>query len=276
MWDIAYEEKCECYILKDMTEVYNALDESLSNINMILGSRFVKPLREEADQWKKWIMILSDMVDQWMECQKKWMYLENIFKAPDIKKSLMEETKKFEGVDKFFKNLMGGNGGAEKQKKCIFWAKSKPNTLDLLINNNAILEEVEKRLKDYMELKRGSFPRFYFLSDDELIDILANSTNLEVIQGHLKTCFDNIVRIDIEEIEIKAMNSNEKEQIEFKKPLKARGPVETWLMQLQDEMVATLSHLLKQGVADYDDEKKNKNRVEFVEKHKGQIVATVC
>jgi len=139
------------------------------------------------------------------------MYLENIFKAPDIKKSLMEETKKFEGVDKFFKNLMGGNGGAEKQKKCIFWAKSKPNTLDLLINNNAILEEVEKRLKDYMELKRGSFPRFYFLSDDELIDILANSTNLEVIQGHLKTCFDNIVRIDIEEIEIKAMNSNEKE-----------------------------------------------------------------
>lgn len=128
-----------------------------------------------------------------------------------------------------------------------------------------------------MELKRGSFPRFYFLSDDELIDILANSTNLDIIQGHLKTCFDNIVRIDIEDsFEIKAMNSNEKEQIEFKKPLKARGPVETWLMQLQDEMVATLSHLLKQGVADYDDEKKNKNRVEFVEKHKGQIVATVC
>jgi len=47
------------------------------------------------------------------------MYLENIFKAPDIKKSLPEETKKFEGVDKFFKNLMGGTGGAEKQKKCI-------------------------------------------------------------------------------------------------------------------------------------------------------------
>jgi len=189
----------------------------------------------------------------------------------------MEETKKFEGVDKFFKNLMGGNGGAEKQKKCIYWAKTKPNTLDQLINNNAILDEVEKRLKDYMELKRGSFPRFYFLSDDELIDILANSTNLDIIQGHLKTCFDNIVRIEIEEgIEIKAMHSNEKECVEFKKPLKARGPVETWLMQLQDEMVSTLTHLLKQGVAEYDDEKKNKNRVEFVEKHKGQIVATVC
>ena len=41
------------------------------------------------------------------------------------------------------------------------------------------------------------------------------------------------------------MFSNEKEKVDFKKPLKARGPVETWLMQLQEEMVATLSYLLK-------------------------------
>lgn len=49
LWDIEYEEKCECYLLKDMTDVYQALDDSLSNINMILGSRFVKPLRAEAE-----------------------------------------------------------------------------------------------------------------------------------------------------------------------------------------------------------------------------------
>jgi dynein heavy chain len=81
-----------------------------------------------------------------------------------------------------------------------------------------------------MELKRGSFPRFYFLSNDELIDILANSTNLDIIQQHMKTCFDNIVKIDIVDgIDIVAMNSGEKEQVKFKKNLKARGPVELWL-----------------------------------------------
>jgi len=100
--------------------------------------------------------------------------------------------------------------------------KNKRNVFNGLKLNQALLiflsitmpflKKLKKRLKDYMELKRGSFPRFYFLSDDELIDILANSTNLDIIQGHLKTCFDNIVRIDIEDsIEIKAMNSNEKE-----------------------------------------------------------------
>jgi len=84
-----------------------------------------------------------------------------------------------------------------------------------------------------MELKRGAFPRFYFLSDDELIDILANSTNLDIIQGHLKTCFDNIVRIDIEDgIDVKAMNSNEKEKVPLSKVVKARNNVEGWLLLL--------------------------------------------
>jgi Dynein heavy chain, N-terminal region 2 len=53
-----------------------------------------------------------------------------------------------------------------------------------------------------MEKKRGSFPRFYFLSNDELIDILANSNNLEIVQQHLKTCFDNLVKIDVSEGEL--------------------------------------------------------------------------
>ena len=106
MWDIEFDEKCDSFLLKDMTDVYQALDDSLSNINMILGSRFVKPLRQEAETWKQHIMTLGDMVDQWMDCQRKWRYLENIFKAADIKAALKEETKKFEGVDKFFKNLM--------------------------------------------------------------------------------------------------------------------------------------------------------------------------
>jgi dynein heavy chain len=69
-----------------------------------------------------------------------------------------------------------------------------------------------------MEVKRSHFPRFYFLSNQELIGVLANSQNLEIIQLNLKTCFDNIVRIDIVDQDIEAMNSMEKEKVKFKKP----------------------------------------------------------
>jgi len=54
-----------------------------------------------------------------------------------------------------------------------------------------------------------------------------------VIQQHLKTCFDNIVKIDISEnLDIQAMISNEGERIPFSKMPKVRGLVETWLDQI--------------------------------------------
>jgi hypothetical protein len=46
---VEWEDKCDCFILKDLEEIYTALDESLANLNMILGSRFVAPLRVEAE-----------------------------------------------------------------------------------------------------------------------------------------------------------------------------------------------------------------------------------
>ncbi|PCI26913.1 hypothetical protein COB52_05610 [Candidatus Kaiserbacteria bacterium] len=62
------------------------MDESLATINTILGSRFVKPLRSEAEAWKKNLFLLNQIVEEWVNCQKQWIYLENIFTAPDIKR----------------------------------------------------------------------------------------------------------------------------------------------------------------------------------------------
>lgn len=227
---VEIEERMDSFILKDLEEIYTALDESLALINSVLGSRYVKPMRELAETWKKNIMTLSDMVDQWIACQKNWMYLENIFKAADIRKAMPDETKRFDKVNTFFRQLMVNTN---KQPNCLKTVKQsmlqKPTLLQKLTFNNDELDYVQKRLEDYMETKRKSFPRFYFLSNDELIDILANSQNIDKIQGHLKTCFDNIVKVDVQDEEIKQMISNEKEFVPLKKIVKARGQVEVWL-----------------------------------------------
>jgi dynein heavy chain len=62
-----------------------------------------------------------------------------------------------------------------KDPKCINIVRKAGKTLEDLNHFNEVLEDVQKKLEDYMEMKRRAFPRFYFLSNDELIDILANS-----------------------------------------------------------------------------------------------------
>lgn len=64
-----------------------------------------------------------------------------------------------------------------------------------------------------MNQKRTEFPRFFFLSNDELIDILANSQDIDRIQLHMKVLFDNLVNVRVEdEDKLAAMISSEKEE----------------------------------------------------------------
>ena len=69
---------------------------------------------------------------------------------------------------------------------------------------------------------------------------------------HLKTCFDNIVRLDIvDSIEILSMFSIEGEKVPFAKTVRIRGQVEGWLFTVQEAMKETLTRLMKTGLADY-------------------------
>ena len=60
-----------------------------------------------------------------------------------------------------------------------------------------LMESVRKALEDFLETKRQIFPRFYFISNDMLLEILGQSKNPQAVQPHLKNCFDNIRQLEI-------------------------------------------------------------------------------
>lgn len=70
------------------------------------------------------------------------------------------------------------------------------NVLKIMKYNNACLEQVNRSLNSYLEMKRVSFPRFYFLSNDELLEILAQTRNPHAVQPYLRKCFDAMARIE--------------------------------------------------------------------------------
>lgn len=149
---------------------------------------------------------------------------------------------------------MALNLKANRTPQCLKMIRTSSTLVDVLKKQNEDLERIQKKLELYVESKREIFPRFYFLSFEDLIQILSNSENKDVISLHLKTLFDGIVALEFKDDVILKMFSKEKEAVELSKPIKTRAAVETWLLNLSEEMKSTVYKKLKEGQKVYTDE----------------------
>lgn len=91
------------------------------------------------------------------------------------------------------------------------------------------LERCQKSLNDYLDSKRRKFPRFFFISTDELLSILGSS-DPAVVQDHMIKMFDNIKSLrlgpdNVDRIVATAMISGEGEIMEFRNGVYAEGKI---------------------------------------------------
>jgi len=89
--------------------------------------------------------------------------------------------------------------------------------------------------------KRSSFPRFYFIGDDDLLEILGQSTNPAVIQSHLKKLFAGIhsVEFDSGQMTIVAMKSLDGEVVPLINQVKVTAQVEVSLVWFKTDLVVS-------------------------------------
>jgi dynein heavy chain len=270
---LPYKDVKDLYVLGDTSEVVANLDDSLVTINTVLGSRYVAGIRPMVDKWRATLMHFQETLDEWQTCQRTWMYLETIFGSADIIRQLPGPAKTFQTVDKSWKFIMKKTNDEPNALKC---ATNDKTLLGTFRNHNANLDQIQKDLEDYLETKRMAFPRFYFLSNDELLEILSQAKEPRAVQPHMRKCFDNLIKLEFgsEEgsVDLLGMYSGEGEYVPLGKNLKARGNVEEWLLAVEKRMKETLHAAMKHGLLDYD----TKKREEWLLMHPGQIVATVA
>nr|XP_042114676.1 dynein axonemal heavy chain 14 isoform X2 [Peromyscus maniculatus bairdii] len=260
------------FIISSIDDVITQLEDSQAIIATMKGSSYLRPIKDLVNEWHQNLSLFSYTIEEWMRCQRDWLYLEPIFNSLEIQKQLSAETKLFSQVLVMWRDIMS----RVQNKLNALQITISTGVLDVLKICNEHLENIKKSLEDYLEIKRMAFPRFYFLSNTELMEILADSRNPDSVQPHLVKCFENVKHMllwkqDIGPPAVKMLISAEGEGLVLPKKIRVRASVEQWMVNVEKSMFDVLKKFLSQGIEDWS----RKTFSNWVLSHPGQVVLTV-
>lgn len=243
----------KCRLVKNWNNLFEQCTNNLNSLASMKYSAFYGQFEKDRAELEDKISKLMNLFNTWIDVQRQWVYLEGVFgSSSEIKSSLPVESSRFNNISFEFISLL-----------------KKINSFNLVIEILSIegiqetmekfsetLMKTRKGLTDYLERQRERFPRFYFVGNEDLLELIGCGTDMTRINRHLKQMFSGIASIDYnnEISSIVALNSPEGEKLILNNPvslIKYRELTQ-WLKELEFEMKSTLSSMIGNAVQKLD------------------------
>lgn len=267
-------------ILKMPNVIIESLEEHQLQLQTMAGAgKFVAYFKEKVFEWQLRLGNVDVILKLWISLQRQWCSLESIFLSPtgDIQRQLPSEFQRFQHVDQEIKELFAD---AVMFPSVLVACCQREGREQILRDLQGELEICQKALNQYLNGKKDIFPRFYFVSNASLLEILSNGNYPPKLQPHFGNCFDGIEAFEFETVHpgsgdsqsqdpqpgrhvtklgvslssekiaekflAMAMRSKEGEIVRFPDSHLIHGSVENWF----NDLVVVMQDTLRQGIFD--------------------------
>ncbi|KAJ1625379.1 dynein heavy chain, N-terminal region 2-domain-containing protein, partial [Pavlovales sp. CCMP2436] len=215
--DIAPHAASRSQVLRAMEEVQGlqaAMDEHTARCLALAASPYAKPVEEALANLLVSLRIATDTLDAWFGVQRGWLHLQAanavtptaaepattkpattkppLFAAADIVTAMPAEARRFAAIDRVWRQTMMA---AAARPNLLRFCASGGRILETMRESARHLDGILRNLAELLEAKRLAFPRFFFLADDELLQLLSRARDPRAVQPHLHKCFEGVVRL---------------------------------------------------------------------------------
>lgn len=192
-------------ILKDTILLSEELESLLTKIVNMQSSKYAKYLLKDIQVLWHSLNKSQELIDIWVKTQKLLEQQFQIFNFGDLRKQLAEEYLKYENIEKQWRILLEQVKSTPNIQEVYQISKIK----ETLLSSCESLEYINKKLSDYLDTKRSSFARFFFISNEELTLMLSSSFDPSIIANeYIQQVFEGIKKLKICQSLQKANNNN--------------------------------------------------------------------
>ncbi|XP_044139920.1 dynein heavy chain domain-containing protein 1 [Bufo gargarizans] len=169
------------FLLADTRSLCCVIEDSLLSLQTIRGSPYSACQRDEISRWIQKLTNLDQVLDLWITFQRKWVFLTKIQSEMEIPLPKMEMVTEFQSVDQSYRSFLEVTVldplvlsilTPSKRREWHFYGDSLCSALQRGIH---IMEDIIVTMDNVMYTFRCDFPRLFFLSDQDVINVLAAS-----------------------------------------------------------------------------------------------------
>ena len=215
------------------------IEDAQTVLASLQNSRFNAVFKRDIVNWSAKLTTTQQRLEEWLEVQHAWVYMEAVFVASqDIAKELPTEVKRFVNIDRQWTKVMHT---AEESPNIVKLCTNSDMLINVLPHLKTYLDMCQRSLAGYLHTKRSAFPRFFFLSDIELLDIMGHSTDPASIQPHLINLTSNVALITMDSMgRITSWSSTEGEVVKLHTSFQADTDVVSWLGRFLEAIRRTI------------------------------------
>ncbi|XP_053861161.1 dynein heavy chain domain-containing protein 1-like [Malaclemys terrapin pileata] len=255
------------FVLADTAELKALTEKSLLTLKNIILSPHAMELREEAESWTR------ALLDVWVSFQQKWIFLNIVLYEMDISLPSSELDCLFQKLDSRFRELMQVTSKhplvlssmmptATANRESRFMGVPLQTMLSEGVED---LQLIIHGLEYVLEATRMGFPRLFFLSNTEVVAMMASPAEPMEVTTWARRCFPTVHQLAFREpsatrdpatyavllpmAEATGLVGACGEMVPLCSPLLLNQKVTKWLCALEQCMKEALFHLLQACMA---------------------------